>query len=275
MRVREHLHFDVAGRGDIFLDQHSSVAERGLGLADRALELGVELDMRVDAAHAPPAPAGDRLDQHRIADLIGLLAQELRVLVVAVIAGNDRHAGALHQRLGRAFQAHGPHRRGRRANEDDAGARAPFGEIGVLGQESIAGMQALGPDPPRQRDDRVLVEITARALADLVRFVGEPGEQRPTVGRRMQDDRPDSHAARRANDPAGNLAAIGDEDVGEHVKAPGEPCLANGGADGERAIAANIGLGARASRPSQRKSQSGIIVAGLPLQSQPNGSSRR
>jgi hypothetical protein len=41
-------------------------------------------------------------------------------------------------------------------------------------------MQALGPDPPRQRDDRVLVEITARALADLVRFVGEPGEQRST-----------------------------------------------------------------------------------------------
>ena len=218
MRVREHLQFDVAGRGDIFLDQHSSVPERGLGLADRALELGVELDMRVDAAHAPPAPAGDRLDQHRIADLIGLLAQELRVLVVAVIAGYDRHAGTLHQRLGRAFQAHGPHRRGRRANEDDAGARASFGEIGVLGQEPIARMEALGPDPPRQRDDRVLVEIAARALADLVRFVGEPGEQRSTVDRRMQDDRPDSHASRRANDPAGDLAAIGDEDVGEHSR---------------------------------------------------------
>ena len=72
-----------------------------------------------------------------------------------------------------------------------------FGEIGVLGQESIAGMQALGADLPRQRDDRVLVEIAARAFADLVRFVGEPGEQRPAVGRRMQDDRPDSHAAAR------------------------------------------------------------------------------
>ena len=189
MRVGEHLQFDVAGRGDIFLDQHPSVAERGLGLADRALELGVELDMRVDTAHAAPAPARDRLDEHRIADLIGLLAQEFRVLVVAMIAGHDRHAGPLHQRLGRAFQAHRPHRLGRRANEDDAGLRAAFREIGVLGQESIARMQAFGADLLRQRDDGGLIEIAARALADLVRFVGKPGEQRPAVDRRVQGDR--------------------------------------------------------------------------------------
>ena len=52
MRVGEHLQFDVAGRGDVFFDQHPSVAERGFRLADGALERGVELDMRVDAAHA-------------------------------------------------------------------------------------------------------------------------------------------------------------------------------------------------------------------------------
>ena len=33
---------------------------------------------------------------------------------------------------------------GRRTNEDDPGRRAAFGEIGVLGQEPIARMQALG-----------------------------------------------------------------------------------------------------------------------------------
>ena len=146
MRVGEHLQFDVAGRGDVFLDQHPPVAERGLRLAHGALERGVEFDMRVDAAHAAPAPARDRLDEHRIADLIGLLAQEFRVLVVAVIAGHDRHAGPLHQRLGRAFQAHRPHRLGRRADEDDSGLRAGFGEIGVLGQKAVTRMQAFGAD---------------------------------------------------------------------------------------------------------------------------------
>ena len=95
---------------------------------------------------------------------------------------------------------------------------AAFGKIGVLGQKPIARMQALGADLPGQRDNGVLVEIAARALADFVRFVGEPGEQRAAVGRRVEGDRADSHAPRRANDPAGDLAAIGDEDVGEHSR---------------------------------------------------------
>ena len=221
MRVGEHLHFDMAGRSDIFLDHDPPVAERGLRLADRALEPGVELDMRVDPAHAAPASARDRLDEHRIADLIGLLAQEFRGLVVAVIAGHDRHAGPLHQRLGRAFEAHRPHRLGRRADEHDSRLGATFGEVGVLGQKSVARMQAFGADFLRQRDDGVLIEIAVRALADLVRFVGETGEQRPAVHGRMHRDRPDSHAPRGPDDPAGDLAAIGDEDVGEHLlKAP-------------------------------------------------------
>ena len=74
MRVGEHLQFDMAGRGDVFLDQHPPVAERRLRLSDRALERSVELNMRIDPAHAAPAPARDRLDEHRIADLVGLLA---------------------------------------------------------------------------------------------------------------------------------------------------------------------------------------------------------
>ena len=45
-----------------------------LRLALRAFERGVELGVLVDAAHALAAAAGDRLDQHRIADLVGLLA---------------------------------------------------------------------------------------------------------------------------------------------------------------------------------------------------------
>ena len=79
-------------------------------------------------------------------------------------------------------------------------------------------MQAFGAYPLRERDNRVLIEIADRALTDLVRFVGKPGEQRPAVDWRVHDNRPDSHAPRRANDPAGDLAAIGDEDIVEHQK---------------------------------------------------------
>ena len=77
-----------------------------------AFERRFEIGMPVDAAHAAAAAAGRRLDQHRIADLVGLLLEEFRVLPLAVIAGHDRHAGLLHQRLGAVLQPHGADRRG-------------------------------------------------------------------------------------------------------------------------------------------------------------------
>ena len=92
-----------------------------LRLALRAFQRGVEIGVRVDAAHALAAAAGDRLDQHRIADLVGLLLEEFRLLLVAVIAGHHRHAGLRHQRLGAVLQPHGADRGRRRADEDDAG----------------------------------------------------------------------------------------------------------------------------------------------------------
>ena len=145
VRVAEHLDFDVARGGDEFLDQHAGIAENRLGFALRSLERGREVDVGVDAAHTAPAAAGDRLDQHGIADLVGLLLEEFGALIVAVIARRDGHARFGHQRLGRALQAHRAHRRGRRADEDDAGARAGLGEVGVLAEETVAGMEASAP----------------------------------------------------------------------------------------------------------------------------------
>ena len=149
--VGEHLHLDVARRGDVFLDQHARIAERRLRLARRAFERGIELGMLVDAAHALAAAARDRLDQHRIADLVGLLLEELRVLPLAVIAGHDRHAGLLHQRLGLVLQPHGADRGRRRTDEHDAGRGARFGELRVLRQEAVAGMDAVAPARARGR----------------------------------------------------------------------------------------------------------------------------
>ena len=113
----------------------------------RAFERRVEIGVLVDAAHALAAAAGDRLDQHRIADLVGLLLEELRLLPLAVIARHHRHAGLLHQRLGAILQAHRADRRRRRADEDDAGGGAGFGERGVLGEKAVARMDAVARRP--------------------------------------------------------------------------------------------------------------------------------
>ena len=137
----------------------------------------------LDQAHALAAAAGHRLDQHRIADLSAAsCGQPLGDLVVAVIAGHHRHAGLRHQRLGRVLRAHGADRRGRRPDEDQARRRAGLGEVGVLGQEAIAGMDRLGAGRSRRRDDRVDVADSFRA---------------PAAGRCAPPRRPRAHAARR------------------------------------------------------------------------------
>ncbi len=131
--VCKDLHLNMARRVDIFLDQDALVAESGLGLAHGGAKCSVEIGMLVDAAHALAAAAGDRLDQNRIADLIGFLLEEFRLLHLAMETRHHRHAGLFHQRLGAILQAHGAHGRRRRADEDDAGIDASLRERRVLG----------------------------------------------------------------------------------------------------------------------------------------------
>ena len=121
--VAEHLHFDVARRDDVFLDQHARIAERRLGLARAPTSSAASNSTCVvDAAHAAPAAARDRLDQHGIADLVGLLLEEFRRLVVAVIAGHDRRAGLSISALAALFRPMARIAAPAAADEDDAGA---------------------------------------------------------------------------------------------------------------------------------------------------------
>ena len=64
------------GALDVLLDQHARIAEGGFRLALRGGERVVEIGMLVDAPHAAAAAARHRLDQHGIADLIGLALEE-------------------------------------------------------------------------------------------------------------------------------------------------------------------------------------------------------
>ena len=104
--VAEHLHLDMAGRGDPLFQQHFIVGEAGLGLASAALQVGLEIGGLVDLAHTLAAAARDRLDQHRIADGVGFLLQPFDRLVGAEIAGRDRHARCHHQCLGGILEPH-------------------------------------------------------------------------------------------------------------------------------------------------------------------------
>ena len=84
-------------------------------------------------------------------------------------------------------------RRGR-ADEDDAGRGAGFGERGILAQEAVARMDRLGAGCSRRLDERLLVEVALRdaALPDRDRLVRLAHVRRIAVGLRVHGDRGDS-----------------------------------------------------------------------------------
>ena len=146
-----------------------------------------------------------------------LLCQPRIALLCAVIAGHQRHAGLCHQRFRLGFRAHGADRGRGRTDEDDAGGLASGGEIGVLRQEAVAGMDRLRAALLRGIDDARDIEIAfARwRRSDQDRFIGRRDMQRVGVGLGIDRDRADAQALGRAHHAASDLAAIGDEDFVE------------------------------------------------------------
>jgi hypothetical protein len=100
------------------------------------------------------------------------------------------------------------------------GGRAGFGKGGVLRQEAVARMDAVGATLLRRRDHGVDVEIDAQrigvGLADLARLVREFGMQRLRIRSREHGDRFDPERRRRPGDANGDLAAVGDQHALEH-----------------------------------------------------------
>src|SRR5579862_9664102 len=105
--------------------------------APRRCKLLVELGVLRDEPHSLAPAAGHGLDEQRKPDLLRLLTQELRVLVLAVITGHDGHAGVLHDRLGAVLQPHFLDRFRRGTDEDEARGLDAAREILVLREESI------------------------------------------------------------------------------------------------------------------------------------------
>jgi hypothetical protein len=213
LAVAEHLHFDVARRSDAFLDQHAVVAEAARRLALRAFERVVKVLRRVDLTHALAAPACDGLDQHRIADRARFLLERLGVLVVAEIAGSHRHARLGHQLLRRILQAHRADAVRFGPDPDQARVDHRLGEVRILGQEAVAGVDRLGLGRLRRRDDLVAdqIALARRTWADVHRLVGHAHVKRISVSVGIDRDRPDPHAPRGSDHAARDLAAVGDQ----------------------------------------------------------------
>ena len=159
-----------------------------------------------------------------------------------MIAGHHRNACLFHQPLSGVLQPHGADRGGRRPDEDEACRRHLVDEIGVFRQEAVAWMDRLGACGKRRGNNPVTAQIAFadRRGADMHRFVGHLDMQGSRVSIRIDGDGTHAELARGADDAAGDLAAIGDQDVAEHGASAARACFVLRGALSRRRVRASI-----------------------------------
>jgi hypothetical protein len=180
----------------------------------------IEVTRILDDAHALAAAAGDGLDDDGIADLVRDAGD---VLVghpdVEGLLGprHDRDARADRRAAGGGLAAHERDRFGRGADERQAGVAARARERRVLGQESVARVDGVRAGPARGVEDGVNPEVAADRLAraDVQRLVGLADVAGVAIAIGIDGDGGQSHLAAGANDPDGDLAAVGDQNFHE------------------------------------------------------------
>ena len=217
--VSQHLELDVARALDELLHVEIAVAERGrrFGLMPAEKVRAARLLVAHDA-HAATTAARRSLDDDRKADLPRPLECFVGAGKNAVRTGQNGHARLFHGGAGLLFFSHQAGNFRRRADELDVAGLADFGEVGVLRQQAVAGMDGVHVGDFRGADHGRNVQIAQPELgrADADGFVGETHVQRVAVGLAVDGHGLYAQFLAGTDHAQGDLTAIGDQDFLEH-----------------------------------------------------------
>ena len=217
VRVAEDLELDVTRPRQVPLHVALGPPEVRLRLALCRLEraggaLGVG-----DHFHAAPAAAVRGLDRDRVA-VLGTEVEDL-------LHVGDRLGGARYRRdlrflrgdARRDLVAHDLDRFGRRTDPRDARGDQGAREVGVLREEPVPGMHAVGSRRAHRVEDGLGVEVAlGRGLAaERVRLVGVADMLRVAVELRVHGDGRDAELAARPHDTDRDLTSVRDQDLRE------------------------------------------------------------
>ena len=227
--VPQDLDLDVAGTGDVGLEEDGAVAEGGRRLPGGRGDGVGQVVGSLDHPHAAAAASGRRLDQDGPAQFGGRVDQAAVGPVPVPRPGRDPHGGqhgdpgARHGGLGRQLRPHGLDDVGGRSDEDEAGLPARPGEGGVLGEEAVSGVDGVGAARARRRHQGVDAEIGLGRggpgqTDDLVGLghVGGAG-----IGIGADRHAVDAHGMGAAHDATGDLAPVGHQELRDHRPSPG------------------------------------------------------
>ena len=221
--IGEHLDLDVADVRQVLLDVHRAVAESGLGFARCRLEVRRDIRGPMDDAHAAPAAARDRFQDHGVAELGGDRGSLVGRRDGALRTRRDRHVGLDRHPTGRGLVAHERDDATRGADEGDVVLLAQVGERGVLREEAVAGVDGVGLEALRHVHGELRPQVAlARARRpDADRLIGHAHGQRLPVGFGIELDGLDAELATGALHAHRDLAAIRDHQPPDAARAFG------------------------------------------------------
>ena len=227
--VCEALGLDVTRLVEVLLDEALAAAERGDGLAGRRLEQLSDLVELAGDLEPASAAAVCGLDGDGQAELLGERDDLVGRLDRTGGAGGERCADLLGDVTRGHLVAEGLDRLGRRADPGHPRVDDRAGELGVLGEEAVARVHGVGAGSAGDREDLLDLQVglRARLAAERVRLVGETGVKGVSVLVGVDGDRGDSGVPGGADDADGDLAAVGDEHLGDsrHECQPSEKPL--------------------------------------------------
>jgi hypothetical protein len=157
--VGQDLHLDVLGPLDVLLQEDLAAPEGGGGLALGLHQELAQLELVLADAHPAPAAAERGLEDDRVADALGLAAAVLASGRRLVGAGNHGQSSRLGLLAGGGLVAHQLQQLRGRTDEHDARFLAGSGELGVLGQEAVAGVDGVGAVALGDADDARDVQV--------------------------------------------------------------------------------------------------------------------
>src|SRR6188472_2080667 len=183
MAIGHDLKFDVARIDDKLFQIHLIVSECLLRLMTRAMEGGFKAWLIMRGAHPAAAPAGSRLNHHRVTKFLCDFHRFILSFNDSIAARRYRHARFARSRTSSVLITHRLHRPGGRPYELDVAAFADLHEMRILSEESIPGMNCINITDFGRAHDPIAFQIAlkARRGPDADCFVGELDVQRSDV----------------------------------------------------------------------------------------------
>ena len=211
--IGQDLGFDVPAVLDVGLDETFTPAERGPGLADRGVEQPGDLADVTGDPQAATAAAVRRLDRDRYSVLLGEPYRLVGVGDGTGGAGDQRCPDPGGDAAGPYLVAEGADNLRRRPDPGQSRVDHRLGEVGVLGQETVAGVHGLRTGLPGRGQQLSDVEIGADSTGSgqRDRLVGEPGEGRACVGVGVDRDTGEARVPAGPHHPQRYLTPVGDE----------------------------------------------------------------